>query len=66
MHIATKSIPILSNFLYLFAKSILVPTPSVQETIIGSLILILLKSNNDPNPPIISLFIGLLDFFGLF
>ena len=30
---ATKSIPIVSNFLNLLAKSILVPTPSVQETI---------------------------------
>ena len=47
--------PIVSNFLNLFAKSILVPTPSVHETITGSLILKLLISNNEPKPPISSL-----------
>ena len=51
---ATKSIPIVSNFLNLLAKSILVPTPSVQATITGSLTLMLLMSNKEPNPPIIS------------
>ena len=49
MHIATKSIPIVSNFLNLFAKSILVPTPSVHDTSTGSLILYLLRSKRDPN-----------------
>ena len=48
--------PIVSNFLYLLANSILVPTPSVHETITGSLIFKLLMSNKEPNPPIISLF----------
>ena len=43
----------MSNFLNLLAKSNLVPTPSVQETIIGSLILSLLISYNDPNDPIL-------------
>ena len=43
-----------SNFLNLLATSIFVPTPSVQETMTGSLILILLISNNEPNPPITS------------
>ena len=70
MHIATKSIPIVSNFLNLFAKSIFVPTPSVQDTITGSLILILLISNNDPKPPITSLlkefFFFLTSFFDKF
>ena len=47
--------PIVSNFLNLLAKSIFVPTPSVHETITGSLILILLISNKDPKPPIVSL-----------
>ena len=47
--------PIVSNFLNLFTNSILVPTPSVLETIIGFLILNLLMSNEDPKPPIISL-----------
>ena len=61
-HIATKSIPIVSYFLNLLAKSILVPTPSVHETITGSLILRLLMSNNEPNPPIIS-FVMALSFF---
>ena len=46
--------PIVSNFLNLFAKSILVPTPSVQDTITGSFILWLLMSNNEPKPPISS------------
>ena len=54
MHIATKSIPMVSNFLNLFARSILVPTPSVQETITGSLIFSLLISNKDPKFPIFS------------
>ena len=54
LHMATKSIPIVSYFLNLFANSIFVPTPSVHETITGSLILTLLISNNEPNPPIIS------------
>ena len=36
-----------SNFFSLIAKSILVPTPSVQDTITGSLILELLMSNNE-------------------
>ena len=31
-HIATKSMPIVSNFLSLFAISIFVPTPSVLDT----------------------------------
>ena len=53
-HIATKSIPMVSNFLSLFANSIFVPTPSVHETITGSLIFRLLISNIDPNPPITS------------
>ncbi len=44
-----------SNLLNLLANSILVPTPSVQDTITGSLTLSLLKSKVDPNPPIISL-----------
>ena len=44
----------MSNFFNLLANSILVPTPTVQATNIGSLIFIFLKSNNDPNPPIIS------------
>ena len=52
--------PIVSYFLNLFAKSILVPTPSVQDTITGSLILIELISNSDPKPPITSL---LIEFF---
>ena len=43
-----------SNFLNLLAKSILVPTPSVQDTINGSFIFKLLISNNEPNPPIVS------------
>ena len=43
-----------SNLLNLFAKSILVPTPSVHETITGSLILILLMSKVDPKAPILS------------
>ena len=47
--------PIVLNFLNLFANSILVPTPSVHETITGSLIPILLMSKNEPNPPIFSL-----------
>ena len=58
--------PIVSNFLNLFANSILVPTPSVHETITGSLILRLLISNNEPNPPIKSLldeFFFFLTFF---
>ena len=63
---ATKSIPIVSNLLYLFAKSIFVPTPSVHETITGSLILTLLISNNDPNPPIMSSLIEFLVFFSFF
>ena len=57
---ATKSIPIVSNFLYLFANSIFVPTPSVQETITGSFIFSLLMSNSEPKPPIISFFNPLL------
>ena len=52
----------MSNFLNLLAKSILVPTPSVHETITGSFILILLISNNEPNPPITSFFEELFDF----
>ena len=48
--------PIVSNFLYLLANSILVPTPSVHETITGSLIFKLLMSNKEPKPQIISLF----------
>ena len=59
-----------SNFFNLFAKSILVPTPSVHETITGSLILILLISNNEPNPPIVflleKLFVFLTSFFDIF
>ena len=43
-----------SYFLNLLAKSILVPTPSVQETITGSFIFKLLMSNNEPKPPISS------------
>ena len=43
-----------SNFLNLFARSIFVPTPSVQETITGSLILILLISKSEPKAPILS------------
>ena len=46
--------PIVSNFLYLFVRSIFVPTPSVQETIIGSLIFILLISKADPKAPMLS------------
>ena len=69
-HIATKSIPIVSNFFNLLANSILVPTPSVQETITGSLILRLLISNKDPNPPMVSffdeLFVFLTSFFDIF
>ena len=61
-HIATKSIPIVSYFLNLLARAILVPTPSVQETITGSLILRLLISNKDPNPPITSSFKEFLVF----
>ena len=58
--------PIVSNFFNLFANSILVPTPSVHETITGSLILILLISNREPNPPIASFFDELLVFLTLF
>ena len=50
---ATKSIPIVSNFLNLFAKSNLVPTPSVHETITGSLIFMLLISKIEPKAPIL-------------
>ena len=46
----------MSNFLNLLAKSILVPTPSVQETITGSFTLRLLISNSEPKPPITSFF----------
>ena len=59
---ATKSMPIVSNFLNLLAKSILVPTPSVQDTITGSSILILLISNKEPKPPITSLLKDLFVF----
>ena len=45
-----------SNFLNLFANSILVPTPSVHETITGSLIFKLLISNREPKPPMVSFF----------
>ena len=62
--------PIVSNFLNLLAKSILVPTPSVQETITGSLILILLMSKADPKAPILSvlnyLSVFLTFFFDIF
>ena len=62
-------IPIVSNFLNLFANSSLVPTPSVHETITGSLIFNLLISNNEPNPPITSLskefFVFLTPFFDI-
>ena len=51
-----KSIPIVLNFLNLFAKSILVPTPSVQDTITGSFILMLLKSKREPKPPMLSFY----------
>ena len=44
------------------AKSIFVPTPSVHETIKGSLILILLISNKEPKPPITSLLKDLFVF----
>ena len=54
MHIATKSIPIVLNFLNLLAKSILVPTPSVHETITGSLILNFEISYIDAKLPIFS------------
>ena len=56
-----------SYFFRTLAISILVPTPSVHETITGSLILILLISNKEPKPPIISLskelFLFLTSFF---
>ena len=59
--------PIVLNFLNLFAKSIFVPTPSVQETITGSLIFKLLISKSDPKAPIFSLlndpFVFLTFFF---
>ena len=55
-----------SNFLNLLARSILVPTPSVQETITGSLILRLLMSNSDPKPPIYILFERIIRFFDIF
>ena len=55
-----------SNFLNLFANSILVPTPSVQETITGSLILILLISNSEPKPPIVSFFTATFVFLTFF
>ena len=59
-----------SNFLNLLAKSILVPTPSVQDTITGSFIFKLLISNNEPNPPIVSVlekrFLFLSSFFDNF
>ena len=58
--------PIVLNFLNLLAKSIFVPTPSVHDTITGSLILNLLMSNKDPKPPILSLkksFFVFLTFF---
>ena len=65
-HENTKSIPIVSNFLNLFAKSIFVPTPSVHDTITGSEIFNLLKSNKDPNPPITSSSIDLFVFLTFF
>ena len=56
----------MSNFLYLLAKSILVPTPSVQETITGSLIFDLLISNNEPKPPITSFLLCVFVFLTFF
>ena len=46
--------PIVPKLLNFLAKSILVPTPSVQETMTGSLIFILLISKVDPKAPIFS------------
>ena len=65
-HMATKSIPMVSNFLNLLAKSIFVPTPSVQETITGSFILELLMSKTDPKPPMLSVLILYFVFLTFF
>jgi hypothetical protein len=50
-HIATKSIPIVSNLFKSFAISILVPTPSVEATIFGFLNFFGI-SDIEPKPPI--------------
>ena len=50
-HIATKSIPIVSNLFKAFAISILVPTPSVEATIFGFLNFFGI-SDIEPKPPI--------------
>ena len=65
-HIATKSIPIVSNLLKRFARSNLVPTPSVEDTIRGSFILTLLISNKDPKAPILFEFLVLFFFLTFF
>ena len=62
-HIATRSIPIVFNLLYLSDNSNLVPTPSVQETIIGFFIFKSLISNKELNEPI--LLFAFLTFFSL-
>ena len=43
----------MSSFLNLSAKSSLVPTPSVQETRTGSVILIFVKSKIEAKPPML-------------
>ena len=57
------------NLFNWLANSILVPTPSVQETNTGSLIFKFLKSNSEPNPPMRSLlnksFLFLTSFFDI-
>ena len=62
MHIATRSIPIVSYLLRVFAISILVPTPSVQATILGCFIWFGMF-DIEPKPPILLNFLLPL-FFG--
>ena len=52
---ATKSIPIVSNLFKVLAISILVPTPSVQATILGFLMLFGMFVI-EPKPPILENF----------
>ena len=56
----------MSNFLYLLAISIFVPTPSVHAIITGSLILILLMSKAEPKAPIFSELNELFAFWTFF
>ena len=58
--------PIVLNFLNLFARSNFVPTPSVQATITGSLIFILLMSKAEPKAPILTALKDLFVFWTFF